>query len=66
LEKENEKINKGLKLKGGSNILEELIRKKYLANKEKSILGLEKGMIIFVDTSTKLYERFRIEEKICS
>lgn len=64
LEKANEKINKGLKLKGGSYILEELISTQNPTNKENFGLGLEKGMSSFVDTSTNLYERFRAKEKV--
>lgn len=63
LDKDKEHVEKGLKLKGGSNILDELMNLQKLANKEKSGLGLEKGNIYFVDASTKLYEQFSVGEK---
>lgn len=66
LEKANEQVNKSLKLKGGTNILDELLSTQKLASKEKYGLGIEKGMSSFVDTCAKLYERFREEENSIS
>lgn len=63
MEKVNEHIINGLKLKGGTYILNELISTKNPANKEKYGLCLEKGKNLFMDVSAKLYERLRAREK---
>lgn len=60
LEKAKEQIKKGLKLKGGSEILDEIINSQNLA-KEKLGLGFEKGKSPMI--SSYLYDNFQSEGK---